>query len=116
LAWDMAKTMARVAAMWRSEVPRCSIMVRVAMGAAKLTKLICRAAKTPRPVRPKGLRAGASQPTTLSTTPRASSRRIRESITTMTGSRTKRASSMAERPALRMMSTRISMECQGQEG
>lgn len=34
LACAMAKIIASVAARWRSEVPRCSIMLRVAMGAA----------------------------------------------------------------------------------
>jgi len=39
-AWAMAITMARVAAIWRLDAPRWSIMARVATGAAKLTKLI----------------------------------------------------------------------------
>ena len=95
--------------MWRSEVPRWSIMLSVAIGAAKLTKLICSAAKTPRPLRPKGRSSGAIRATRRSRMPRASSRRIRESMTTITGSSTNSESSTAERPALRMMSIRMSM-------
>jgi hypothetical protein len=109
LAWAMAITIARVAARWRLDAPRWSIMARVATGAAKLTKLICRAANTPRPVRPSGRRPGASRATTQSSTPLASSRRIRDSITTMTGSRTKKDNSTAERPARRMTSISRSM-------
>ncbi|PKP45661.1 MAG: hypothetical protein CVT94_17310 [Bacteroidetes bacterium HGW-Bacteroidetes-11] len=53
--------------------------------------------------------AGASLPTSQSSTPRASSRRISASMTTITGSSTNKESSTAERPAFRMISTRISM-------
>jgi hypothetical protein len=109
LAWAIAITMARVAAMWRLDAPRWSIMARVATGAAKLTKLICRAAKTPRPVRPTGRRPGESRATTQSSTPRASSKRISDSMTTITGSSTKKDSSTAERPARRMTSISRSM-------
>jgi len=110
LACAMANTMASVAARWRSEVPRCSIMVSVAIGAAKLTKLICSAAKTPSPVSPNGRSNGLMWATSQSSAPRASSRRISDSMTTITGSSTKSESSTAERPALRMMSIRISMD------
>src|SRR5574337_1503949 len=109
LAWAMAMTIARVAARCRLEAPRCSIMARVATGAAKLTKLICSAANTPSPVSPAGASSGARRAITLSRTPRASSSRMRASITIMMGSRTKRASSTAELPARRMMSVRSSM-------
>ncbi len=115
LAWAIASTIARVAARWRLEAPRWSIIARVATGAAKLTKLICRAAKPPRPVRPSGRRAGVRRATTQSSTPRASSRRISEIITIITGSRMKNESSTAERPARRMTSIRRSMGMEGGE-
>jgi hypothetical protein len=81
----------------------------VAMGAAKLTKLICNMAKIDSPVRPSGNSSGARRATSQSRMPLASSRRISDSITTITGSRMKKASSTAERPARRMISVRSSM-------
>jgi len=110
LACAIAITIASVAARWRSEAPRPSIIVSVAIGAAKLTRLICSAANTPSPVSPAGRSSGASRATTQSSTPRASSRRISDSITTMIGSSTKSESSTAERPAWRMIWVSWSMD------
>ena len=84
LAWAIAITKASVVARCRLEAPRWSIIASVATGAAKLTKLICTAANTPSPVRPKGRNNGVMRVTTQSSTPRASSRRINDSMTSVT--------------------------------
>ena len=84
MACAIAITIAKVAARCRLDTPRCSIMVNVATGAAKLTKLTCKAANTPKPVKPKGLRSGESFATNQSKIPFASNSRMMANITTIT--------------------------------
>ncbi len=75
----------------------------VASGAAKLTKFTCSKANTLNPVSPAGRSAGAIFATIQSMIPAASSSRMIDSITTMMGNRTNRASSTADLPAVMMM-------------
>lgn len=109
LAWAMAQTIASVAARCRSDVPRRSMIASVATGAAKLTRLTCSAAKTPRPVRPKGCRAGASRATSQSRKPVSSSSRIAVSMTTMTGRKMNSTRFIPDFPAGRMISVMMFM-------
>jgi hypothetical protein len=109
LACAIAITIARVAARWRSETPRWSIMVERGHRRGEADQVDLQGGEDAQPVSPNGRSSGARRATTQSSTPRASSRRISDSMTTMIGSSTKSESSTAERPALRMTSIRISM-------
>ena len=85
LACDMVRTMARVAAMARREVPSFSIMEKVATGAAKLTRSNCTMAKAPAPGTPKIRSTGRKRRAARARMPRASASFISAIMTTSTG-------------------------------
>jgi hypothetical protein len=77
------------------------MIVRVLIGALKLTKLICRAAKIDSPVSLNGRSSGVTRSVSRSSIPRASSSRISVSMITITGRIVKNTSSTDQRPAPR---------------
>lgn len=94
----MVKTIARVAAIRRLEVPSFSMIASVASGAAKLTNSNCIMAKAPAPGTPKTRSTGCTSLAISASTPRASTTFISAIMITNTGSSTYSASSRAVFP------------------